>query len=76
MQELDPTSCLKAALANHSLASAPSNSKDTKIAAERSLPFVQVFARIEGLDAGGRSLELRSESLSGFSGIFPRHPLS
>jgi len=34
----------------------------SKIAAERSLPFVQVFARIEGLDAHGRSLELRTES--------------
>ncbi len=29
-------------------------------AAERSLPHVQVFARVEGLDAHGRSLELRT----------------
>ncbi len=29
-------------------------------AAERSLPYVQVFARVEGLDAHGRSLELRT----------------
>ena len=31
-------------------------------AAERSLPYVQVFARVEGLDAHGRSLELRTLS--------------
>jgi len=31
-------------------------------AAERSLPHVQVFARVEGLDAHGRSLELRTLS--------------
>lgn len=29
-------------------------------AAERSLPHVQVFARVEGLDAHGRSLEIRT----------------
>lgn len=29
-------------------------------AAQRSLPYVQVFARVEGLDAHGRSLELRT----------------
>lgn len=33
-----------------------------RAAAERSLPYVEVFARIEGLDAHGRSLLLRAES--------------
>lgn len=33
-----------------------------RAAAERSLPYVEVFARIEGLDAHGRSLALRAES--------------
>ncbi len=33
----------------------------SKAAVDRSLPFVKVFARIEGLDAHGRSLEIRSE---------------
>lgn len=33
-----------------------------KAAAERSVPFVKVFAEVEGLDAHGRSLELRAES--------------
>lgn len=33
-----------------------------RAAAERSLPYVEVFARIEGLDAHGRSLALRTES--------------
>ncbi len=32
-----------------------------KAAAERSLPYVKVFAEIEGLDAHGRSLEIRVE---------------
>ncbi len=31
----------------------------SRAAAEASLPFVQTFARVEGLDAHGRSLELR-----------------
>lgn len=30
-------------------------------AAEKSLPYVQVFARVEGLDAHGRSLQIRTE---------------
>lgn len=33
-----------------------------RAAAERSLPYVEVFAHIEGLDAHGRSLALRAES--------------
>jgi histidinol dehydrogenase len=32
----------------------------TREAAQKSLPHVQVFARVEGLDAHGRSLELRT----------------